>query len=189
MNTGIIQAIAGLIWFVFIIVWLITALRAKRTMRRPVGLWIFRTAVILIVILAVEFERSGVRSIAWWVPATNPFLQIVGLVLMIAGIATAFWARYYLGRNWGMPMSLKENPELVTGGPYEYIRNPIYSGVLLAMLGSGWTLGAWWFFILIVSGAYFIYASIQEEGIMAREFPDAYPAYKARTKMLIPFVL
>ncbi len=85
-------------------------------------------------------------------------------------------------------MSHKENPELVTTGPYAYIRNPIYSGVTLAMLGSGLALGQWWFLVAIITFLYFAYASLQEEKIMLAAFPETYPAYKARTRMLIPFV-
>jgi len=60
----------------------------------------------------------------------------VGVALCALGIGLAIWARTYLGRNWGMPMSRKENPELVTSGPYAYVRHPIYTGLLIAMLGS-----------------------------------------------------
>jgi protein-S-isoprenylcysteine O-methyltransferase Ste14 len=104
-------------------------------------------------------------------------------------VVLAIWARRHLGRNWGMPMSFKENPELVTTGPYVYIRNPIYSGFLLAILGSALTSGALWLIFFVVFGAYFVYAAKNEEKIMLQEFPDTYPAYKRRTRLLIPFVL
>jgi protein-S-isoprenylcysteine O-methyltransferase Ste14 len=118
----------------------------------------------------------------------SPALNILGLTLAAAGVALAIWARFYLGRNWGMPLSIKENPELVTTGPYAYIRNPIYTGILLALLGSSLIIW-WWFVIFAWSAVYFVYASRGEEKIMLREFPDTYPAYKARTKMLVPFIL
>ena len=104
------------------------------------------------------------------------------------GITLAIWARRHLGRNWGMPMSLKEEPELVTSGPYKYIRNPIYSGMLLALLGTGLVLGLPWLVAFVACSIYFIYSSKVEEKIMAEQFPQTYPEYKKRTKMLIPFV-
>jgi protein-S-isoprenylcysteine O-methyltransferase Ste14 len=59
-------------------------------------------------------------------PAAGAALWALGFV--------AISARRYLGRNWGMPMSRKEQPELITSGSYAVIRHPIYTGLILAML-------------------------------------------------------
>ncbi len=85
-------------------------------------------------------------------------------------------------------MSVKENPELVTTGPYAHVRHPIYTGVIFAMLGSCLAAGWIWLLWFIVIVPYFIYSATQEEKLLAKTFPEAYPAYKKRTKMLIPFV-
>jgi protein-S-isoprenylcysteine O-methyltransferase Ste14 len=87
-----------------------------------------------------------------------------------------------------MPMSIKDHPELVIQGPYVYVRHPIYTGIIFAMLGSALALGLWWLIFGIVMFLYFIYSAVKEEKTMIREFPNEYPAYKKRTKMLIPFV-
>lgn len=87
-----------------------------------------------------------------------------------------------------MPMSVKENPELVTSGPYAYIRHPIYTGFLLAMLGSAFVVGNWEFVLFVIFGLYFSYSARTEEKLMTRTFPTQYPQYKQRTKTLIPFV-
>jgi hypothetical protein len=55
-------------------------------------------------------------------------LSWTGVALCVLGFGLAISARWHLGRNWGMPMSRKEQPELVTSGPYAYIRHPIYIG-------------------------------------------------------------
>ena len=101
----------------------------------------------------------------------------------------AIWARIFIGRNWGMPMTLKEGHELVTTGPYSYVRHPIYAGILLAMLGSALVFGLWWFAIFFITAINFVYAAKKEEGLMLQQFPNAYPDYMKRTKMLIPFLL
>jgi protein-S-isoprenylcysteine O-methyltransferase Ste14 len=120
---------------------------------------------------------------------SGPFILTFGLILCAAGIALAIWARVYLGRNWGMPMTQREHPELVTTGPYAYIRHPIYAGVILAAIGSTITIDVLWFIPLLIYCAYFFYSAPIEERHMAERFPNEYPAYKSRTKMLIPFVL
>lgn len=113
----------------------------------------------------------------------------IGAVCTALGIGLAIFARAYLGRNWGVPMSRKENPELVTGGPYAFIRHPIYAGVILAMLGSMIGESVYWTLPLILFGAYFIYSARREEQLMSTQFPEQYPSYIKRTKMFVPFVL
>ena len=143
-----------------------------------------------LVVLAIVVVLS--RGLAQgWIPRPTPFpyaVQLVGVPLVIAGIAFAIWARLTLGSNWGMPMTLRENPELVTGGPYAFVRHPIYTGIIFAMLGTALTFGAWWFTVLIIAFGYFLISTAQEEKDMVQHFPDTYPAYVARTKRLIPFV-
>ncbi|MGB6953481.1 MAG: isoprenylcysteine carboxylmethyltransferase family protein, partial [Candidatus Cybelea sp.] len=90
--------------------------------------------------------------------------------------------------NWGLPMTRRANPELVTSGPYALVRHPIYSGLLLAMIGSGLALSVSWAIGLLIVGPYFIYSARAEEQTMADAFPQQYPAYRTRTKMFVPFV-
>jgi protein-S-isoprenylcysteine O-methyltransferase Ste14 len=179
----------GYIWLVFIVVWAVTALTAKRTLQKHwLHSWWARIVVAILVLVAVrrhiaDGHGTGLSSGVVVYPALN----FTGLVLAALGIGLAIWARLYLGRNWGMPMSVKENAELVMTGPYAYIRNPIYAGILLAALGSA-LIDWWWAVFLACAVAYFLYSAKVEERILLREFPDAYPAYKARTKSLIPFI-
>jgi protein-S-isoprenylcysteine O-methyltransferase Ste14 len=85
-------------------------------------------------------------------------------------------------------MTQKQDPELVTSGPYRYIRHPIYTGILLAALGSSISVSIFWLVFFVISGVYFIYSANVEEKLMMKEFPKTYPTYKAKTKMLIPFI-
>ena len=118
----------------------------------------------------------------------DPWLTGIGLAIFLLGLALAVWARVYLGRNWGTPMSKKVEPELVTTGPYHTIRHPIYSGIILAMIGTAVAISFFWLIMAILLGAYFLYSAVMEERYMARLFPEAYPRYKQSSKMLIPFI-
>jgi protein-S-isoprenylcysteine O-methyltransferase Ste14 len=86
-------------------------------------------------------------------------------------------------------MSKKVDPELVTTGPYRSIRHPIYSGILLATIGTAIAVSWYWWIVVVLGGCYFVYSALVEERNMASLFPDSYPRYKQTTKMLIPFVL
>jgi protein-S-isoprenylcysteine O-methyltransferase Ste14 len=136
--------------------------------------------LVLLALLAVGSSSLVVHS---------PLLQVLGAVLFLCGIALAVWARICLGRNWGMPMTRKDEPELVTAGPYGLVRHPIYSGILLAVLGTALATDIYWLVAFAVLGVYFIYSARVEERLMTSAFPATYPSYRAKTKMLIPFVL
>ena len=85
-------------------------------------------------------------------------------------------------------MTQKEQPELVTSGPYRLVRHPIYSGILLASIGTAVALS--WFLLTAVAlaGIYFVYSATNGERYMTEQFPDAYPVYKRSTKMLVPYI-
>jgi protein-S-isoprenylcysteine O-methyltransferase Ste14 len=88
-----------------------------------------------------------------------------------------------------MPMTERTEPELVTSGPYRFVRHPIYSGLLLAVLGTALAISLYWLIALAFLTAYFTYSATVEERLMTTSFPGEYDSYRARTNMLIPFVL
>jgi protein-S-isoprenylcysteine O-methyltransferase Ste14 len=176
-----LRAVILIIWGIFWIYWLVAAIGAKqgsrsRRLRLP--------GLLLVVTLVVDriFARNGVTT-------HSLVLQVVGMVLFLSGLGLAVWARIYLGQNRGMPMTRKDEPELVTSGPYRYVRHPIYSGLLLAVLGTAVASNIYWLIALVVVGIYFVYSARVEEQLMTSAFPSTYPDYRERTKMLIPFVL
>jgi protein-S-isoprenylcysteine O-methyltransferase Ste14 len=141
----------------------------------------------LIVVLVILMIRLGVfRGHSG---GTGPLRAGIGLALFAAGLAFAIWARLHIGRNWGAPMTRKDEPELVTSGPYRLVRHPIYSGILAAGVGTAIALGWPWLIAVGLAGIYFIYSATVEERYLSEQFPEDYPAYKRSTKMLVPFVL
>jgi len=177
--------ISAICWLVFIVYWVVSSLQAKRTITGPFwNSWWIRILVLVIVVVAASSTRFQIISMY----KPTEFVGWLGIILVAGGIALVIWARMHLASNWGMPMSVKENPELVTSGPYTYIRHPIYTGVLIGMFGNMLIFGPIWLVIFFFAGAYFVYSATQEEKIMQKEFPDQYPSYRARSKMLIPFI-
>jgi len=180
-------------WLIFVVYWAAMALGAKKTIgarfwSREIGL---RIGVLVLILLALRLPvfRQAMRNALAYAAGSSALMGVVGVVLCALGIGLAIWARTYLGRNWGMPMSRKENPELVTSGPYAYVRHPIYTGMLIAMLGSAIGVTPFWSIPLVLFGLYFVYSARKEEKLMMEQFPQQYPAYMRRTKMLVPFIL
>ena len=171
-------------WAAFWLYWLVAAFSAKRGHFSWSGQLRIRAVIVVIVILLVRvgaFRGHGVH--------TNPWRAGLGLVVFGLGLGLAIWARVHMGRNWGAPMTRKDEPELVTTGPYRFVRHPIYSGILFAGAGTAVALSWVWLIAVGVAGVYFLYSAIVEERFLTERFPDTYPLYKRSTKMLVPFIV
>jgi len=178
-----VEIVFGVGWGAFWLYWLVAAFSIKRGRVR----WSLELRIrLVIVVLAILLVRLGAFR-AYGVN-TDPWRAGLGLVLFAVGLGLAVWARVHLGRNWGTPMTRKDEPELVTGGPYRLVRHPIYSGMLLAGLGTAMALMSSWLIAVGLAGVYFVYSATVEERYLAEQFPDAYPPYKHSTKMLLPFI-
>lgn len=178
-------------WLILLIYWLISSATAKENLHRERNI---RNSIVRAVIIAILFALIYIEPVQEFSKQfqfifSNPVVGTIGILLCGAGIAFAIWARVHLGKSWGMPMSLKDNPDLITTGPYRLVRHPIYGGGLCAVLGSVLTIHFSWLIIFIAACVYFIYCAKVEEAIMSEQFPDQYLAYKKRTKLLIPFIL
>ena len=175
-------------WLVLLFYWIVAAMRAKKNVRGTGRRWLgSRLLIAVIVFLLIRAEFLNMYTNYYAPDGMVHVIKMFGVVLCIVGVAFAIWARVYLGTNWGMSRSVKKDPELVTKGPYEYVRHPIYSGILLAALGSSF-VDIGWMLVFLVYGAYFFYSARKEEELMQQQFPSEYKTYKKHTKMLIPFV-
>ena len=178
-----VELVFAIGWAAFWIYWLVAAFSMKRG-RVP---WARELRIrALIFVLAIVLIRFG--AFRGHGLNTDPWRAGLGLVLFALGLGFAIWARVHIGRNWGTPMSQKDDPELVTSGPYHLVRHPIYSGILVAGVGTAVALSWLWLIAVVLAGVYFVYSATVEERNMAKQFPETYPAYRRSTKMLVPFV-
>ncbi|HEY1780047.1 MAG TPA: isoprenylcysteine carboxylmethyltransferase family protein [Roseiarcus sp.] len=118
------------------------------------------------------------------------WLAVLGAALTFAGLAFAIWARFVIAGNWSSYVELKQDHELIIAGPYRYVRHPIYTGLLLAFVGSALAVGEWRGVLAVAIVAASFWRKLRlEEAIMRGQFGDAYARYAARTRALIPFLL
>jgi protein-S-isoprenylcysteine O-methyltransferase Ste14 len=186
-----IQHYINAVWILLGIYWAVEALRAKRTVRRQSTL---SMALHLVTVCAagllvwdpdtaIGFLGHRLTSAAGWV-------QWVGLTLTVCGCAFTIWARACLGSNWSAIATVKQDHELISRGPYAWVRHPIYSGLLLALVGTAIALGEIRAFIgLGLAFIAFLLKSAAEEQLMREEFSDEYARYSQRVRRLIPFIL
>jgi protein-S-isoprenylcysteine O-methyltransferase Ste14 len=179
----IIDILIGVSWIAFWLYWLAASAGVKAGQTRW-GRFAGVRLLVVVTVLAVA-RLSGLRGFGL---TREPWLAGLGLAVFVLGLGLAVWARVYLGRNWGMPMTRKDDPELVTTGPYRLIRHPIYTGIITAMIGTTLAVGGYWPVAAVVLAGYFVYSAVQEERYLAERFGDSFAAYRRSSKMLIPFV-
>jgi protein-S-isoprenylcysteine O-methyltransferase Ste14 len=178
------------LWLGWLIYWLAAARDVKPARRKESWATRFLTAALtlpVVVLLAVPEpwpQWLGAR----FLPDTT-IAYALGLLIVIAGLAFAVWARLYLGRNWSGTVTVKDDHTLICSGPYAIVRHPIYTGLLLAILGTAIVFGEWRGLVAFcfLTAAYLLKLR-REERFMAESFPDAYPGYRARVPALIPFL-
>lgn len=177
-------------WGVLTLVWLTAAARAKPTLRTTGrGTRVASMAVILtgFCLLATDWPRGWLA--AWPLRAT-PAVEWLGVGLAILGCSFAIWARLALGSNWSGRPTIKADHELVVGGPYALTRHPIYTGILVAALGTALADLQWRRVLGVILITVALLVKIrQEERLMSEAFPQSYPPYRRRVKALIPGLL
>lgn len=107
-------------------------------------------------------------------------LQVAGLVLMIPALATAVWV---LATNAfaARVVRMQEGHQVVTTGPYRFVRHPMYSGTLLVLFASALALGSWWMLIPAALGTVlFVWRTAQEDATLIEKLPG-YREYARQT--------
>jgi len=175
-------------WIVFVVFWVFSALRRKRTAKREdlPG----RSVHILFMVVAYSllFKRSlylGPLSGRYLPPDQR--IEIAGVLMVWLGVAVAIWARVHIGQYWSGLITLKEDHKLIRSGPYAYVRHPIYTGLLLATFGTALVQGKWQG---LLGAAIILIAHIRkarkEEALMTSQFGERYREYRRHSGFLIP---
>jgi protein-S-isoprenylcysteine O-methyltransferase Ste14 len=181
-------AIAGGCWIVFLLYWFVSAFRRKAEKKRepanerlqhliPVGVAYF---------LLFQQHLPGAWLHVRFVP-DKEFWAVTGAVATAAGVALAIWARQHLGENWSATVTLREQHELIRTGPYRTMRHPIYTGVLLATIGTGLIVGEVRALLcLVIAAAAFYFKASKEERWLSQEFGARFDEHTKKTGMFLP---
>jgi protein-S-isoprenylcysteine O-methyltransferase Ste14 len=118
----------------------------------------------------------------------SSWIEIPGLVLLVASTAFTIWARVRLGRMWAAtPNVLQADHRLRTDGPYAVTRHPIYTGLLGMLVGTALLNGLGVSLAFLAIGAAVVaYRIPVEEGLMSRTFPEEYARYREHVPRLVP---
>jgi protein-S-isoprenylcysteine O-methyltransferase Ste14 len=176
------------LWFAWLIYWFVAAIGAKATRRResatsrllhlvPLGLGIG---------LLVSPHFAGGWLATRFLPRA-PVWFFLGFILVLLGLGFAVLARAWLGGNWSGTVTLKQDHELIRGGPYRWVRHPIYTGILLAVLGSAIAPGEWrGLLALALITVSFLRKIAVEEQFLTEQFGASYTSYQSEVPALFP---
>ncbi len=184
------SAILDLIWIAWLISWVAASSWSGLTQKRVATLptWTYRAAMIAGGILLIPSTPWLLGEQRIWEIGHDGAYALAGLMLL--GLAFTWWARIYLGRLWSSAITRKEGHRIIDTGPYAFVRHPIYTGLIIALLATAAAearvtalLGT----ALIIFGLW-LKARSEERFLTVELGTDAYRSYCRRVPMLIPFL-
>ena len=148
-----------------------------------------------ILVILIMSSASVLFSVIEWAYFTNTassslLLNVAGIILLLTGIGIRIWAIQILGKHFTATVTLTENHQVITKGPYKFVRHPSYLGAFLAIIGAAVFLNSAWatlFAAVCMSVAYYFRISVEEQ-MLSSYFGKSYEGYKQKTKMFIPFI-
>lgn len=177
-------------WWSFAAYWLISALWVRKTKvtESPMS----RTLHFLIgtfAILILAFHDSFPASVDCQLWPRNEFTFWLGATVTLAGLGFAVWARIHLGRFWSGAITLKEGHRLIRSGPYQFVRNPIYTGIITGVAGTAIAIGKISGLVAVaIIFAVYAWKIRREEKLLAGEFGEDFAAYRREVPALVPFL-
>lgn len=182
------NTIVNVSWGALVTVWTLLLFTNKRTQERDrpgSQVWYRAPMLLSYVLMFSPLLWIGALGHRWI--AHSPVERIGGAALTAAGVAFAIWARLSIGRNWSGVVTVKEEHELIQRGPYAWIRHPIYTGLILAMIGSALVIDRWAGVLAVcILAASFVFKSRIEEQFMRRTFGVQYEQYCTHTGAFLP---
>ena len=178
------------VWIAFLLYWRIKAADAKNTQRiEPAVSQILRALAFLAVIVLLSTTRIPLHWLYWQLWPSGLWSFWIGAAVTVVGLLFAVWARQYLGGNWSHAVTIKQGHELITTGPYAFVRHPIYTGILTGFLGTAIALSE----VRGVIGFVLIFLVLwpklrMEEKWMHSQFGATYATYARQTAALVPYL-
>jgi len=175
-------------WVSVVVYWNITA-RSVKPAAEPQG-FVDRLARMPVWLGFILFIAAWVYPAGPAVMRPTALSDSSAVAICALGSFVAIWSRKILGAEWSRDVEFKREHKLVERGPYSLVRHPIYTAHLLLGLGTAFGSGRLVAFAGLASFVVGFWIKLkQEERLLVRGFPDEYPAYKARIKALIPYVI
>jgi len=178
------------LWLLWLTVWMVAAIRTKRVVRaESLGSRLSHIVPLCLGAALLTSSRFAGPLLAMRLYRQNELTFWSGAALVALGLAFAVWARVHLAGNWSGTVTLKQDHSLTRSGPYRLTRHPIYTGLLLAILGNAIAVAEWRGVLALALIALALRRKIGiEEGFLMARFGAAYARYRAEVPALIPWL-
>ena len=178
--------LAGWLWSSLLVVWVALWFGMKRAKKLESPWEMAQHALPVTLGFWLLFENNW-KGLNLRLLPQIPAVWMFGLFLTAFGVIISIWARLTLGTNWSGVVTLKKGHELVRKGLYRRIRHPIYTGVLVAMIGTAMINGhlRGWIGFAIVWAAFYFKAR-REEKLLRQEFGPGFEEHSRCTGMFFP---
>jgi protein-S-isoprenylcysteine O-methyltransferase Ste14 len=186
-HAGPLQII-GYLWALLALYWLIAAFGRSRAQKREPA----AERLVHILLMAGGFAllyspdpRFGPLNRR--ILPSEPVIQLLAVLLTAVGVGLAIWARAHLGKYWSGDVTIRQEHRLIRTGPYRFVRHPIYSGMLLALIGTVQAIGEYRAivgFAVILLG--FIKKATKEESFLQIQFGADFDEHKRHTGFFLP---
>lgn len=180
-----------ILWVLFGGYWAYSSLQARQTQRAEAKTSRFiHLGLVLFAIVLIGFGGFGIGLLTWKIlPQSGP-VEIAGITITALGLLFAIWARVHLGTYWSGTITIKADHRLIRTGPYALVRHPIYTGLLVGIMGTAIVMGELRgvLAVVLIFIAYFRKINIEETWLVER-FGTEYSEYRQGVKALIPFLV
>lgn len=152
--------------------------------RQKIAVILLQVLSLAIMIAAPYTDRHETAVIADF-----ELTRYIGLFLFSAGFLLMNWSEATLGRHFSIQVTIQEDHQLITRGPYRVLRHPRYLGIIVFNIGIALVFRSWLALILALLLALVLLWRIQdEEALMRQEFGAAWETYSHNSWRVIPFV-
>jgi protein-S-isoprenylcysteine O-methyltransferase Ste14 len=185
--------VVSYIWGIFWIYWILAAIKTRSNVKKESSgqRSIQRVVHLIFVIISYAITFFQFKNIFLWdrIIPNYEYVEYIGIAILVFSLLFAIWARIVLGRNWSGAIQKVEGQRLVCSGPYKYIRNPIYTGIVCGFFGTFITLGSlasiMGFCIILIT---YIIKINREQRFLILEFGEEYEKYIKKSWALIPYI-
>lgn len=187
----VVFAVVMLSWLAFAVVFLThkkppSGAERKRENQSMIGLGLQGAGYVVIWIV----HRPYFSSITEMNHLLEIVLAVFTSVLAIGSVWLVMTAVKTLGKQWSLAARVVEDHKLVTEGPYRFVRNPIYTGMLGMLLATGLALSDWIGLLagLIVFAIGTLIRIHSEEKLLRETFGTDWDEYARRVPAVLPFL-
>lgn len=158
----------------------------------PRGSWLRSRWFYLISSLCFFYiSYLGWKPLPWTVDGSlRAWLLAIGTILYFPGMSFVLWGRLALGKNYfvstGLGAQLFKGHQLITSGPFAIIRHPMYSGLILAAIGSLLLYLTWTTLLFAIFSPFILVRAHREELVLSAEFGEEWKAYCKQTPAFVP---